>query len=173
RQRTPDFLDAFLNGFAIRIDNHARIERRLVRIGNAGEVIDLARERALVKALGITARQDFNGALDIDFQKSFDRRARLIAGAAIWGDCGDNNGHTVARQQSGNEADPADVGVAVIAAETESLRKMLADDVAIEQLHARPALTQPGNEAFGQRRLARAGESGEPDREAFVRHALG
>src|SRR5262249_35167304 len=75
----------------------------------------------------------------------------------------------VAREELRDVADAADVGVAVLLAEAEALAERRAELVAVEQLDAHAALEQIVLDALGERRLAGAGEPGEPEGEAFHR----
>ena len=62
----------------------------------------------------------------------------------------------------GDERDARDVEVAVFAAEAETLRKVGADDVAVEDFHGLSRGAQRGRQRLGDRRLAGAGEPGQP-----------
>jgi hypothetical protein len=64
-----------------------------------------------------------------------------------------------------HEGDPADVGVAVLLGEAEPLGQMRADDVSVEDLHSEPPLAEIPLHDVRDRRLPRAGQPREPQRE--------
>ena len=85
--------------------------------------------------------------------------AVLIADLLVGGDSGGNDAHAVAGEEAGDEADTADVSVAILLAEAKALRKVGADDVAVENLDPAAALAERGRERLGERALAGTRES--------------
>ena len=55
---------------------------RLVGVGDAGEVLDLAAQRLLVEALDVAAGQLFDAALRVDLDEVADEGAVLVADLA-------------------------------------------------------------------------------------------
>ncbi len=72
----------------------------------------------------------------------------------------------MAREPRRDPADALDVRVAVLLREAEALREMRAHGVAVEVLDDRAALLELRADEVRDRRLAGAGEAGEPEREA-------
>src|SRR5262249_3935330 len=68
-QCSPDSLDAFGGSFPRRVDRHFGRERRLVGVGNTGEMRNLACHCLPVKAFYIALRQDFDRTLHVDFDE--------------------------------------------------------------------------------------------------------
>ncbi len=74
----------------------------------------------------------------------------------------------MAGQQLRDEADPQDVGVAVLPGEPEALAEVGADDVAVEMVDEDAAPLELGADDLGDRALAGTGQSGEPECESMV-----
>src|SRR5262249_44562979 len=108
-------------------------------------------------------------ALGVDLEEAADLLALLVAHLPIRRDGRGDRDDAVAREELRDVADAADVGVAVLLAEAEALAERRAELVAVEQLDAHAALEQIVLDALGERRLAGAGEPGEPEGEAFHR----
>jgi hypothetical protein len=69
-------------------------------------------------------------------------------------------------EQLGYEADPPDVGVAVLPGEAQPGRQAAAQLIAVEYLDLPASGAQLLGDGQGDRRLAGAGQPGEPDRGA-------
>ena len=87
-------------------------------------------------------------------------------------DRGGDHGAAVAREPRGDPADPLDVRVAVLLREAEALREVRADRVAVEVLDDEAARVELRPDDVRDRRLARAREPGEPEREAAAADAV-
>ena len=135
---------------------------RLVRIGHAGELGDLAGPGLGVQALHVARLAVFERGRDVDFDEVVDPAAHLVTDGAVGGDRRGDRHHAVAREQRRDETDPEDVRVAVGLGETEPLRQVLAHLVAVEQLDPPAPLTQVLDQDLGDRALAGAREPGEP-----------
>ena len=147
------------------VDDHVRGVGRLVRIGDTGEVIDLAGQRFLVQTLDVALGEHVDRAAHVDLDKATDPPAHFSPRVRVRRDrCGDGD-DAVAGQQLGNEPDATDVDVAVFLAEAEAGTQCLTDFVAVEHLDIQAALAQLGCDALSDRRFAGAGKAGEPDRE--------
>ena len=94
--------------------------------------------------------QHFHWALHIDFDEIRNPRAHFVAHLAIRGDGRGDGDHAVARQQLADEADAADVLIAVFLAEAQAFRKMGPHYVAIEHLHPGAELAQASAPASGR-----------------------
>ena len=88
--------------------------------------------------------------------------AVLGAGIGVRGDDRHDRPHAVTGEQVGDEADARHVGVPVLSGETETGAEGGAQFVAVEQFDAFAPLAQGGDEALGERRLARSGQAREP-----------
>ena len=78
----------------------------------------------------------------------------------------------MARQQFADEADPANVGVAVLFAEAETLGQVGPDDIPVEHLDPATALAENLLQVAGQRGLPGSGQAGQPDRKALFHSEL-
>src|SRR3954464_2717903 len=91
------------------------ILRRLVGIGDTGELLDLALERLLVETLDVALGASFDRSLDVDLDEALaDLLARLVADLPVGGNRGGDHRDSVARQQVGDEGDPADVAAPIL-----------------------------------------------------------
>src|SRR5579883_2378021 len=74
-EQVPEPLRTLLRCFAGGVDGQLGRKRRLVRIGDAGEIGDLAVQSFAVQALHIALDQLFERALHMNFEKIRDARA--------------------------------------------------------------------------------------------------
>src|SRR5262249_38731137 len=95
----------------------------------------------------------------------------FFARLAIRRNGGDHDNHAVAREQLGDEADAADVGIAVLAAETKALREIGANDIAIQEFGFGLRVAEAFHELIRDSALPRSRHAGEPKCEALVFHA--
>ena len=148
-------------------------ERLLVRIADAGEVLDDRRRAPSCRGPSCRAPRDVDRALDVDLDEAASAFARTSSRiVAVGRDRGRDRDDAVAREQVRDEADAADVRVAVLLREAEALREVLAHLVAVEDLDT-PA---PGSSprTVRQRALAGARQAGEPeDRARRLRRGRG
>src|SRR4051794_10835782 len=168
-EEADDLARRLLGGLALGLADDLGVLGRLVGIRDAGELLDLAGASLRVEALDVAvlARLDRGLYVGLD-EAAVHHLPRLVADLAIGRDRGRDHRDAVARQQVGDERDPADVGVAVLLRETETLREVLADDVAVENLELRPSGAQLLHEQVRDRGLPRAREPGEPQAKAIV-----
>src|SRR5690606_16677003 len=104
-------LDALLRG--VHADLGAR--RGLVRVGDAGEVLDDPLAGLLVETLGVALLDDLERAVDEDLdERGLAARADLVADRRVRRDRRGDRDDAVARQHVRDVADAADVGVAVL-----------------------------------------------------------
>ena len=133
-----DLLRRLLGRLVLGLDHQLGVLRRLVGVGDAGELLDLAGAGLRVEALDVALLADLDRGLDVGLDEAaVHHLARLVADLAVGRDRGGDHRHAVAGQQVGDERDAADVGVAVLLREAEALREVLADDVAVEHLELR------------------------------------
>src|SRR5581483_6970552 len=173
-EQRQDLRRVLLRRVVLGVENDLGVERRLVWIRDAGELLDLALEGLLVQALHVALRADLDRCLDEDLDEPVAHQlARLVADLAVGGDGGGDHRDAVPGEQVGDEGDPANVRVAVLLGEPEALGEVLADHVAVEHLDPRTPIAQLALDDLRDGRLARAREPGEPEREAFfVSHCL-
>src|SRR5690349_4868934 len=145
------------------------MERRFVRIGDARELRDLAGDGLLVETFHVAAGHHLERALHVNLDEIVNARTQLLAHRPVrrngghYGDC------AIAGEQFADEADAADVSVAIFLAEAQALAEVLAHHVAIQHLNFRTGVTQAFFDDRGDGALARAGEPGEPQRKALMR----
>src|SRR5437867_10207412 len=151
---------------ALRVDHELRRQRLLVGIRHAGELEDLPGQRPAVQPLGVAADALVERGLHVHLDERADLLAHLVADRAVGRDRGCDHRHAVPREQLRDVTDAADVGVAVFAREPQALGEVLAHLVAVEDFDRDAATTQLCAHRGRERGLARAGQSGEPEREA-------
>ena len=144
--------------------------RRLVRRGDAGELLDLAGARLLVEPLHVALLADLDRAVDEDLDEvaRLHDRAHLIAVGAVRRDEGRQRHDAGVGEELRDLADAADVLGAVLGREAEILVEPVADVVAVEDVGADAALDGALLELDRDRRLAGAREPREPDGAALV-----
>ena len=134
--------------------------RRLVRVGDARELRDLARERLLVEALHVALGAHLEGRVDEYLDKVLaDVAPDLVADLLERRDGRDDDPDPVAGQKVGHEADPQHVDVPVLAREAEALGEVGANDVPVEDLDLAVPLSQLPLHDVGYGRLAGPGET--------------
>src|SRR5690606_784196 len=104
-------------------------------------------------------------ALHVHFDETPDHPPAFVAEGAVRRDRRGDDGHAVPRQQLGDVADAADVRDPVFRRVTETLREVLPELGAREQLHGGEPVAQLLRHEPRNRALARRGEPREPDRE--------
>ena len=150
--------------------------RRLVRVVDAGEALDLAGERLRVEAVHVAAGALVERGPDVDLDEGavlLDQRACVSACLGVRRDRRDDDGTAVARDPRGDPAEPLDVRVAVLLREAEALREVRADRVAVQVLDDEAAPVHLGADVVRDRGLPRPGEPREPEREAAASVGLG
>ena len=162
---------AFSSGVKLdRVERDLGIQRRLVGIADPGELLDLAAPRLGVHPLHVALLADRQRRVDEDLDELVlvHQRPHSVARRPIRGDRGAHHRPAVAHDLAGHEADAQDVGVAVLAGETQALREMSAHHVAVELGHLAPRLEQENRQHRRGRRLAGAAQPGEPDAEPLA-----
>src|SRR5262245_45689466 len=134
-------------------------------MGHAGEVLDLAGEGLLVEALHVTLDEDVERALDEHLDEIPDPAAVLVPDLAEGRDGGADGHHPVPGEEMADVPDAADVGVAVLPREPQSLGQVLAHLVAVEDLDVAAPRAQDLADGPREGGLPRARETGEPDGE--------
>src|SRR5262245_15312491 len=169
---SQDLGRALRDGLLVRVAGDLGPERRLVRVADAGELLDLAGARLLVEALHVALLADGERRVDEHFDETRGVLADLVADLAVRADRRADRDAAVLGERVRDPADAADVRVAVRLPEAEALRQVRAHDVAVEDLVVEVALLELALELRGDRRLAGAREAGEPDHESGVVHGV-
>lgn len=133
--------NTLLDRVLVRLDGNLRLQRLLVGRRDARKLLDLARARLLVQALGIALLGDLERHVDKDLDKGNGLVAVLRLGVQLAGEIavgavrrdegGDGDGGRVG-EQLGHLADAADVLVAVLFREAQVLVEPEAHVVAVE-----------------------------------------
>src|SRR5688572_30450847 len=80
-----DLLRGLLGRLVLGVHDERGILRRLVRVGHAGELLDLALEGLLVEALDVALGASLDGSLDVDLEEAVTHRlVGLVADLGIW-----------------------------------------------------------------------------------------
>ena len=143
--------------------------RRLVRIVDPGEALDLSGERLRIEPVHVATSAFVERRADVDLDERavlLDERASVRPCLLVGRDRRDDDGAAVSRDARCNPAEPLDVRVAILLREAEPLREVRAHRVAVEVLDDEAAAIHLRADVMRDRRLARAGETGEPEGEA-------
>src|SRR5882762_7853599 len=143
------------------------MERFLVWIADTGGGGNLAGNRFLVEALDIALDEGVERAADEHFDETGRFRPDLVAHLAVWRDRSGDGNAPVSRHEPRDVADAADVGVAILLGEPQSIGQVGADVITVEHLDV---ATPPRNLLFQRvrdRRLSRTGQACEPDDETL------
>src|SRR5919199_1571410 len=154
------------------VDDDLGARRRLVRVVDAGEPGDLPGAGPRVQALDVAALADLQRRGQVHQHEPavpLDQRTGLLTRGLVGRDRRHHHGAAVLDHLAGDEADPADVEVAVLAGEGELAGQVGADDVAVEHRHRLAVPLQVGDQRVGDRGLAGTGEPGEEHGDARVR----
>src|SRR5438034_7988614 len=153
----------------LRVDHELGVHRLLVGIGDARELRDLAPEGLLVEPLHVTPRALVDRGLYVHLDEGangLDPIARQPARGRVGGDRGRDYRAALARDPGGHPADALDVRVTVLLREAEALRQVHPHVVPVEVLDDEAAPVELRPDEVRDRGLPRAGEPGEPEREA-------
>src|SRR5438093_4047012 len=151
---------------ALRVDHELRGQRLLVGIRDARELGNLPRQRPTIQPFGVAADALVERGLHVHLDERADALAYLVPDRAVGRDRSRDHRHAVPCEQLRYVADPADVDVAVLARESQTPGEILAHLVSVEHLDRDGTAAQLRAHRGGERRLARAGQTGEPQREA-------
>src|SRR4029450_4115090 len=111
---------------------------RFVRIGNTGELLNLAGKRLSVQPFRIALDEHIERAFHMHLDKIRNPSACLIPDGSIRRNGRDDRDYAVARQQFADEGDASDVLVPIFLAETETPRQTRSNDVTIQNFHPLP-----------------------------------
>src|SRR5258705_6087041 len=117
---------------ALRVDHELRGRRLLVGVRHAGELGDLPAQRPAVQPLGVAADALVERSFHIHLDERTDLLAHLVPDGAIGRDRGRDHRNAVSREQLRDVTDAADVGVAVVAREAQTLGEILGRLVTVE-----------------------------------------
>ena len=160
---------ALFLALAIRSHDDVGRHRRLVGIGNPGEVLDLSATRLLVESLDVSLLAHRQRAVDIHFKEAADELARALPRPAVRRDRGRDRDHARPVLEQREVRDPPDILVAVFPREPEPRRQPRPDLVAVQDHDRKAAGPDPRLEEAGQGALPRRGQAGEPHSE-FLLH---
>ena len=154
------------------VSTRSRRPRLLVRRGDAGELRDLAAPGLGVEPLAVAALALLQRRGDVDEEERaagvLDHRADVLPGRVERRDRAAHRDPAVPRDLGGDPADPADVGLAVLAEKVEAGREVPAHDVAVQAGDGALArLEQAVDQGPGERGLAAAGQAGEEQHQAL------
>ncbi len=134
-----------------------------------GEALDLSGERLRIEAVHVATRALVERRADVDLDERavlLDERASVRPRLLVGRDRRDDDGAAVSRDARRHPAEPLDVRVAILLREAEALREVRAHRVAVEVLDDEAAAIHLRADVVRDRRLARAGETREPEGEA-------
>src|SRR5947209_20490455 len=98
--------------------------RLLVRIVNTGKAGDLAFVDQFIQAFDVALAAHFDGTADIDFHEVANFLASPLSRLAIGGNSSGAADDAIAGEQAADECDALHVGIAILAAETKTLREV-------------------------------------------------
>src|SRR5215212_3095008 len=152
-----DLAGALFRRLLIGLEDEVGGVRRLVGVGDAGELFYLPGESLLVEAIHAPLGPHLHGSIDEDLDEVYHPAPHLISRLFIWRDGADDHTYPVAREQISHEADPEHVYVAVVPGEGKAFGQVGPYDVPIEDLHLPLPLAQLVLDDLGYGRLARPG----------------
>jgi len=85
----------------------------LVGVGNAGEIVDVAGAGAFIEAFDVAAFALIKRCGDVDFEEAGAEGADAVAGGAIGGDEGSDDGDAVFFEEVSDETNAGDMRIAV------------------------------------------------------------
>jgi hypothetical protein len=146
------------------------VQRRLVGVADAGELLDLAAAGLGVHAFHVTVLADRERGVDEDLDELVlaHHPPHRFTRTSVRGDGGADDGAARGGRLHRDEADPQDVGVAVFAAEAESLRGWVRTTSPSSSVTCRPASSSNSDRTRAGGRLAGTGEPGEPQADALL-----
>ena len=161
---------ALLRLVLLGVDHELRARRLLVRVRDAGELLDLALERLLVEALHVAPRALVDRGLDVDLDERadlLDQLARLLPRRLVRRDRGRDHGAALAREPRRDPADRARCSCRGPPSRSPRPFERCVRTVS----PSRYSTTSPRRSSSGPTRCAivvlpGAGEPGEPEREA-------
>src|SRR5215203_2578703 len=126
----------------VRLDAELGDSRRLVGIRNSGERRYLPAKRLLVKTLHVPLGAHLQRRVHEDLDKVLAYGPPdLVTSLLVRRDGRDNNGHSIAGKQIGNEPDPKYVRIPVLPREPEALREIRPNDIPIKNLYGAKAIS--------------------------------
>src|SRR5437588_7723917 len=141
-----------------------------IGIINTSEILDFACVHELIESLDIALTADIDGTLDINLDKIADFSTCPFACFAVRGNGGRDTNHPIAGQQVTDKSDALDVGIAILAAETEALTQMGAHNISVQHLNVTPDFFQSLLNAFSQGAFACTGQSCKPECKSCMCH---
>src|SRR5438105_3441227 len=112
---TEDVLDRLVHPGLRSVDDHLRMLRRLVRLRDPDQVLELSRKRFLVAAGTVPLDERLDRTLDEDFQETADLPARLVARFLVRAvDGGLEDDPAAARDQPASPGELAGLGIALV-----------------------------------------------------------
>src|SRR5919107_1523751 len=163
-----DLAGALFRRLLIRLEDEIGGVRRLVGVRYTGELLYLPGEGLLVETLDVSLCAHLQWSIDEDLDEVYDPAPHLVPRLFVRRDGADYHAYPVAREQVRHEADPEHVYVTVLPGEGQSLGKVGPHDVPVEDLHLPLPLAQLVLDDLGYGRLARSGETREPQRESAL-----
>src|SRR5205807_9149024 len=118
------------------VDRHVSVRRMLVRVGDAGELLQRAGTRLGIQALAVACLAHLEGRDQMHEDEppaGLNHGPGILAGGIVGRDRGANRDAAVLGDLGRYEADAAYVDVAVLLREAEFGREVSANDVAVEK----------------------------------------
>jgi hypothetical protein len=161
---------ALRDGLGVGIQHHLGVRRCLVGRRNPGEFGDFTRPRLLIEALRVAVLAGLEAGIDqhLDEISLTHDRADVVAVGPVGRDERREDDDAGIREELRHLTDPADVLAAVVGREAEVRIQAVADVVAVEHVGEPPSLDEGVLGRDRDRRLPRAGKTGQPDRHALL-----
>src|ERR1700693_314111 len=142
------------------------MQRLLIWVADASEIGNLSGDGFLVEALDIALDERVQRSPREHFHKPWSLCAKFVAYLAIWRDRRRDSDSAAGRDEPGPIADTPDVGITVFFRESQPLREVCPNLIAIEQLNLPSARLELGPQRIGDGRLAGTRQSREPHDES-------
>ena len=148
-----DLIHALFHGLAVSLYYDFRMEWWFIGIRDAGEFFDLTSQGFLVQTLHVAGDQGVKRAFDVHLDEVADPAAHLVTDGPVRRNGCSDRYCPIAGQQMGNVADAADVGVAVLSAESQSFTQVGTHLISVEDLDLLAQGLEPGSNRVGDGRL--------------------
>src|SRR5918994_7545110 len=152
-----DLAGALFRRLFVGLEDEVGGVRRLVGVGDPGELLYLPGEGFLVEALDVPLCAHLQWSIDEYLDEVYDPAPHLVPRLFVRRDGADDHAYPVAREQVRHEADPEHVYVAVLPGEGKTFGQVGPHDVPVEDLHLPLSLAQLVLYDLGYGRLARPG----------------
>src|SRR5215813_2827672 len=155
-QAGENLVDTFFYSLAVSFHHDLRMKGFFIGIGNPSKFLDFASQGFFVEPFHITSDQSLKRTLSVHLNKVANATAYLVAYGSVWRDSSGDHRCPIARQQLGDIADAANVGVTIFFAKAQAFAEIGAHLIAIEHLDSLAQGLESRGKRFCERGLPRS-----------------